>query len=1367
MGKLKKCICLLIAVVLLAAVVPTMALAADDPTEIYVSEDGNDILGDGTQGNPYATLARAAAVIEADEGDAKDYTIYIMSDLTMTASARFWKHDVSIQSDPEKLRDSGKTAFTLSRAETGFRGVQDPARGGYNGALIEIGNGGDLTLSNIILDDGHHAAYSYSGETAHATKDNPYFVQVDASRSDNGEDGLKPGSTTVNNVEVDNHEIVQDAMIASYDSNSTITLGAGTTLQNYGGMSAVRVTGSSKLVMELGSKICDTDPEYTRSKGAAGSYGPAGAVWIQSGNIIMEDGSEIKDMTGRAIYNETGQAILGGTISNITSAQNVMWQGNSGSVLYLRGNNEESGEIVTTGHLTKTCQIDNISGGGSAIATILNGCKLDADDGSIIENVDETIGISINSNAQVFFDGEITDFTGKSNAMSMNSKYAAFNVTLGPNSNIHHNYCGYGTVYIQAENGTLNLKGKINNNITSDRGGGVAMANNYDFPTTVNMYEGAQICNNISAQTGGGVMVSVGQFTMYGGTISGNTSGANSNSDIDGGGVFVRRGGEFIMEGGTIENNNAVGCGGGIAYEPGAYNGGNAKVILNGGTIKNNSMHVTVTKDGQNQYVINKESATNNDLSVCSSEFSCASRYATSKDAVSIGNEKIFFEKYNFSIKRPAEGVKFGNAATDCETKVTTALSSKNLTQVVGAMWYQTDKGNLPLTVYDLTKNVNYNNTKDLYAAVVNTNEAGTTDSGAAVALYKVDVKDDGSLEVNLPGGAVNGTAVVFLQAADSSTTANIITLKPVDLTAYMGGDQGYDAVVDGNGDIVESTNSLPHPLFTVTGVSDATDMVFSEKNNGESAKTWTLVKDGTGYYHFQEDTDQEKVRVTYTNDKTGETTLSDAFELKDVHDTFNTYTVALYTGEVDMSQVTATLNGGTTYAVALGTGKLTVRAVADTEPGDDPTIDVIKKGNLKQVESGKAVAVEPEGGTTYTLNDTEVTLPQDAKPSLLFDSIIEDEGSTARTDALKDKVDDKLGTVGNNTTRHYEVKYLDLVDANNGNAWITSSAGMDIYWGYPEGTDINTEFHVLHFEDLHRDGAQSGFEISDIESANVIELTAGTDQLKNTEYGIKFHVESGDFSPYVLVWEKTSTSQNPGIIPTPDPDPTPTPDPEEPDQPELERDDHYAYIFGYEDNTIRPENDITRAEVATIFYRLLTDESREAYRTTDHDFTDVSADAWHVEPVATLAGAGLLAGYEDGSFRPDAPITRAEYAAIATRFDELAAAESNFTDISGHWAEDAINAAYGAGWVGGYEDGTFRPDQNITRAEAMALINRVLERAVDSDGMLDEMTHWDDNDPAAWYYADIQEATHSHTYEREEGEQYETWTDLVPHKVF
>lgn len=165
MGKLKRCICLLIAVVFLAAVVPTVALA-DDSTSIYVSNTGNDELGNGTQSKPYATLAKAADKINDDKG--KDYTIYIMSNLTMTASARFWDNNVSIQSDPEELEKSGKKAFTLSRAETGFGAVQDPARGNYNGALIEI-NGtvnqgvvASLYLENIVLDDQGIAASQFS-----------------------------------------------------------------------------------------------------------------------------------------------------------------------------------------------------------------------------------------------------------------------------------------------------------------------------------------------------------------------------------------------------------------------------------------------------------------------------------------------------------------------------------------------------------------------------------------------------------------------------------------------------------------------------------------------------------------------------------------------------------------------------------------------------------------------------------------------------------------------------------------------------------------------------------------------------------------------------------------------------------------------------------------------------------------------------------------------------------------------------------------------------------------------------------------------------------------------------------------------------
>lgn len=215
--------------------------------------------------------------------------------------------------------------------------------------------------------------------------------------------------------------------------------------------------------------------------------------------------------------------------------------------------------------------------------------------------------------------------------------------------------------------------------------------------------------------------------------------------------------------------------------------------------------------------------------------------------------------------------------------------------------------------------------------------------------------------------------------------------------------------------------------------------------------------------------------------------------------------------------------------------------------------------------------------------------------------------------------------------------------------------------------------------------------------------------------------------------------------------------------RPELEKGDHFAYIVGYEDGTVRPENNITRAEVATIFFRLLTEESREAYYSEVNAFTDVSDGDWYNNAISTLVNADIITGYTDGSFRPDAYITRAELAAIASRFDDISGGETRLTDIDGHWAEDLISSAYNKGWVDGYPDGSFRPDQNITRAEVMTLVNRVLERAVDQDGMLDDMVTWSDNQPSSWYYEAVQEATNSHDYSRDEGETLETWTEITP----
>lgn len=233
--------------------------------------------------------------------------------------------------------------------------------------------------------------------------------------------------------------------------------------------------------------------------------------------------------------------------------------------------------------------------------------------------------------------------------------------------------------------------------------------------------------------------------------------------------------------------------------------------------------------------------------------------------------------------------------------------------------------------------------------------------------------------------------------------------------------------------------------------------------------------------------------------------------------------------------------------------------------------------------------------------------------------------------------------------------------------------------------------------------------------------------------------------------------------------------------RPSLNTKDHYGYIIGYPvdyytgqpttDQTkkpVRPEGKITRAEVATIYFRMLTDESRTKFWSQSSGYSDVKAGDWFNNAVSTLSNAGIIAGYEDGSFRPNGYITRAEFATIAARFfDVTYNGKDLFPDISGHWAKDYINQAANKGFVNGYEDGTFKPDRNITRAEAVTLVNRTLDRHPDKSHFTKDMLVWPDNmDQTKWYYADMQEATNSHTYQMKENSdktKYENWTKTLP----
>ena len=271
----------------------------------------------------------------------------------------------------------------------------------------------------------------------------------------------------------------------------------------------------------------------------------------------------------------------------------------------------------------------------------------------------------------------------------------------------------------------------------------------------------------------------------------------------------------------------------------------------------------------------------------------------------------------------------------------------------------------------------------------------------------------------------------------------------------------------------------------------------------------------------------------------------------------------------------------------------------------------------------------------------------------------------------------------------------------------------------------------------------------------------ANMDSLKGT-YGVTLDFGNGsDITEWVsntvkilLKRESGSTPVTPGL----------------PTSPYLNLTDHFAYIIGRPDGYVYPQATITRAEVATIFFRMLTDDTRNYYWSKTNSYSDVSSTDWYNNAISTLSKLGIIDGYPDGTFRPMAGITRAEFAKIAVSFFELTESMKGhsdlFTDISGSWARQYINAAYLCNIISGYPDGTFKPTKLITRAEAMTIVNNTLRRTPHKDQLLTgkEMITWPDNmDKNKWYYAAVQEATNSHEYIRGSISDYETWTKELP----
>lgn len=654
----KRWLGILLALCLLVCFAPAALAAETDspaaPTEVYVSNIGSDETGTGSKDNPYSTLA--CAVDKAQDGA----TIYVMSDLTMEKCARYYGKDLTITSG-----EGGP--YTVTRGES-FNMLSDNARSWYNPAMIEVGSTegpgtASLTLTNITLDD----AGRHMGE---------YFIQA-------GSDG--DGNTEFGDLNINHDDIVQDAIIATYNGTGTITLGEDATLKNYGGMSAVRLAGG-KLVMKPGSVIMDDENLPTRTKGTtitgaeAGLYGPAGAVWVQSGIVEMQKGSLIENINGRVVYSDgAGSDVsIAGIIQNITG-NSQMWQGKDGSVAHIRNGSSctlANGCLITN-DFSETSKVT-----GHMFSIIQENSQLRMENGAKIQNWTGAGNVFFVAGADapnlykctLEIDGEISRVNTGGNHIVQATQAI---VSIKENAYIHHNKVSYGSIYIQGGN-EVDIYGKINYNYSTDRGGAIAITNHGD--STVNMYDGAELVGNYSKETGGGLLVSDGTFTMYGGIISENVA------SLEGGGVFVREGGSFVMAGGTITDNITATVGGGIAFQAGS-----GCTILEGGTITDNVMKATVTSN-DTEGTFAAQGGDSNDISITSTGSSGMSTYCTVDSSFILGNPDVYMQKYGFTLLDPQRGTKLGNASKNGEEALTNASTEKGWSNtLLASFWAQAD----------------------------------------------------------------------------------------------------------------------------------------------------------------------------------------------------------------------------------------------------------------------------------------------------------------------------------------------------------------------------------------------------------------------------------------------------------------------------------------------------------------------------------------------------------------------------------------------------------------------------------------------------------------------------------------------------
>lgn len=1247
----KRVSAILLALVLVFGLLPATVFAAGGMgTAVYVRSDGNDTTGDGSADKPYATLAKA--VDAANDGA----TVYVMSDLTMTECTRFYSKSLTITS-------LGDATYTITRGDN-FAQQQDNARSTYNPAMVEVQTtsdvGAGLTLTNIIFDDG-------------GKKEGTVFAQAVS------DDSTGTADTSHNT------DYVQDAIIASNATvPSTITLGAGAVLRNFGGMSAVRATGEAKLVMEPGSVIEDDSAVITTRGSDAdetnAAKGPAGAVWLQGSDFEMKSGAEIKNVNGRAVYADGGEVTIGGTISGITGNAN-MWQatkkdGTSGTAIHLRGENASA-------VLTSTSVVENISGGGSAVYVTGKGNKVTTERGATIRSLTNTTGIYCTFASEAQLNGEITGLTG-SNALNLNEDTK---VVLDADGSIHDNACATAVVYLRA-GAEFTIRGKINNNTSTDKCAALYIVTNGNS-SHATLEPGGEICSNTNGGSKYGAAVELQQgscsFTMNGGTISGNSGPC--------GAVQVHKdSAKFIMNSGEVTGNTSTTGG-----EAGIYVEAKTPTVeLNAGKAQSVTLAANVSASPSKGHI-----------------------YISDRFDLESGLVDMVQDAKTVTPAADSLDIKLGNASADSVTALTDKAAANGWSTPLTSFWAQRDD-TAALTVDGLMPT----SSLPVYGLVQETGTDGKPTSGSAVRVYSTEITADG-IRLTLPNGYANGCAVALAQPTTDFGSVVITTTKPeLKETADLSGAYEVPYTVT-----YTMSDSLLSMLKTASVGIPAMSFVV-ELDSRLTAKTddsgnCLYTFDGDGILGGTASVSGHTVTVTCAPLPGWKAAIAGKSSVKMVLQCTGVLAAADFTaGEYlnTSAHISGTVSDGSTVTPVMIPSnvcrtKMTAQTFTVTYRGNGA--DSGMTADATAYAPGETATVKANSytcdGCTFTGWNTEPD--GSGAPYKAGDQI-------TMTDNVVLYAQWTRNSSGDGGDTGYTLR-LTKLDAGNG-----------------------TPLSGAKFE-LWRVGARSDTRLGVYETNRY-----GWTQAEVSQSGDYYWVETVPPEGYRLNGGKhpTNTSKNSRI----------TVYNAEAAVPALFTDNHYAYIVGGPDGTVRPNDSMTRAGVATIFFRLLKDSVRDANLLTSNTYTDVPGGHWANTAISTMTGLDIVRGYDAAAFGPGDPITRAQFAAICARFDTGKSNGSRtFSDIKGHWAKAYIERAAELGWISGFQDGTFRPDAYITRAQAVTMINRMLNRVPeDPSDLLPGMNVWPDCRPGDWFYLAIQEATNSHDH-RHKADSYETWTSL------